>query len=235
MGARLTPKQLDQIVREYFGPGGAGECPICPACGEDLEIESRSVAGLDRGPPLQFAELCRHGHHGPLDGSDLFVSRGEQFSEDVAGDVDGRVGLVVDLPVVGGVADVAFRVLHDAVRSDDRVAQGLGADNHLVVFVEEDDRGSGELTFLVGQRDRFAVLVEVGQAGVGGAQVDPDRVGSLRIHFESVRLCRPELRDDRATTSARGMARGRVSMSRCNHVTITAPGPPENRSGSRSA
>ncbi len=46
MGARLTPKQLDQIVREYFGPGGAGECPICPGCGEDLEIESRSVAGF---------------------------------------------------------------------------------------------------------------------------------------------------------------------------------------------
>ena len=194
---RAAAEVVDQdplLVGQLGEPETLGAQHVAQCCGDrfvdDVDLfETRVVAGLDRGSSLQFAELGRHGDHGPLDGSDLFVSGREQFSEDVAGDVDGRVRLVVDLPVVGGVADVAFRVLHDAVGSHDRVPQGLGADDHLVVVGEEDDRGRGEFTFLVGQGDRFAVLVEVGQAGIGGAQVDPDRVGSLCVHFESVRLC----------------------------------------------
>ncbi|MBI4445947.1 MAG: hypothetical protein HY645_08545 [Acidobacteria bacterium] len=38
-----TVEEKDQIVREYFGPAGATESPLCPRCGEVLKFKrSRS-------------------------------------------------------------------------------------------------------------------------------------------------------------------------------------------------
>ena len=110
------------------------------------------------------------------------------------------------------VADMSFRVLHHPVGADDGIAECFGADDHLLVFIEEDDRRRGEFTFLVGERGRFTVLVEVGQAGVGGAEVDSDRVGSVGVHVQLVHFVRLALWDDRATTSSKDMARRGGSM-----------------------
>ena len=55
MNTKQIPGQLDRIVREYFGPGGVGECPICQDCGHDLEIRSNFLTGFG----LQLKIRCR--------------------------------------------------------------------------------------------------------------------------------------------------------------------------------
>ena len=77
---------------------------------------------------------------------------------------------------------MSLRILDNSVRADDGVPQGLGADDDLLILVEEDHRGRRQLAFLVGQGDRLAVLVEIGQAGIGCAQVNPDGVRFVRLH-----------------------------------------------------
>lgn len=37
---KFTDEEKDQIIREYFGPAGAGENPRCPFCGEVLDFDS---------------------------------------------------------------------------------------------------------------------------------------------------------------------------------------------------
>ncbi len=36
-----SDRDQDQIIREYFGPTGVGETPLCPQCGETLQFDSR--------------------------------------------------------------------------------------------------------------------------------------------------------------------------------------------------
>lgn len=43
-----------QIVREYFGPAGAGEPSLCPGCGQDLDICSTVLKGFG----LQLRVKC---------------------------------------------------------------------------------------------------------------------------------------------------------------------------------
>ena len=174
------------------------------------------MAGFDCRTALRLAELRRDGDHGVLDRADLFVCRGQQFAEDVVGNVDGCVGLTVDRPVVIGVANEPLGILNHAIGADNGVSQGLGADEDVLPLFEEDDRGSGQFPLLVGQGDRFALLVEVGQAGVGGSQVNSDGVRVFRVHD--------------LTTCLLSAHNSRWFGARF-HATITARGPLEKADG----
>ena len=179
---------LDPLLVGQFGePQALRAQHIAQRCGnrlvDDIDLfEPRPVTRLDRCSSLQLAELGRHGDHGPVDRSDLFVGGRQQFSEHVAGDVDRGVVLAVNGPAVRGVADVPLRILYDTVRADDGISQRLGADDDLLILVEENHRGRRQFAFLVGQGDRLAVLVEIGQAGIGCSQVNPDGVRFVRLH-----------------------------------------------------
>ncbi len=41
----MTEQEKDEIIRDYFGPGGAEENPRCPSCGEVLRFDALHDSG----------------------------------------------------------------------------------------------------------------------------------------------------------------------------------------------
>jgi hypothetical protein len=77
---------------------------------------------------------------------------------------------------MGRISHLSFGMNDDSIRMENRISQRLGPDNHLIA-IEQDRRRGGKLTILIGDRDRFAMLIQVGNTGISGSQVDANGVG----------------------------------------------------------
>ena len=62
----------------------------------------------------------------------------------------------------------------------DRVAEGFGAD-HRPVIVEKHNRWRRNFALFIGDRNRFSMFVQIGDARIGGPQVDPHSMSGQHI------------------------------------------------------
>ena len=76
---------------------------------------------------------------------------------------------------MGRISHLSFGMNDDSIRMENRISQRLGPDNHLIAIEQDRGRG-GKLTILIGDRDRFAMLIQVGNTGISGSQVDANGV-----------------------------------------------------------
>ena len=145
---------------------------------DDVDLlEPRRATGFEGGQALPLAELRGDGDHGLFDRPDLPLRVGQQLAQDRRRNIGGRVGFSVDRPRLLGIAHPTLGVLDDMCRIHDRVAQRLGPDDLFPLVVHHHRRGRN-FTLLVGNRDRLVLLVQVGNARIGGSQVDSDGVWS---------------------------------------------------------
>ena len=136
-------------------------------------LQARRVARLHRRVPLHVAELRGDRDHRLRDRPDLLLRRRQQFLENQRRDIDGTIGPAVDPPPLADVPHEPLGILDDAFRMADRVAQRFGSDDRLLPL-EQHDRRSGKLPFLVRKRDRLAALVQMGDDRIRRSEVDPD-------------------------------------------------------------
>ena len=76
---------------------------------------------------------------------------------------------------MGQISHLSFGMNDDSIGMQNRISQRLGPDNHLIAIEQDRGRG-GKLTILIGDRDRFAMLIQVGNTGISGSQVDANGV-----------------------------------------------------------
>ena len=85
--------------------------------------------------PAQFSEIQRQ----MTVEADLFLCGVEQLLEHQRGDVGRSPTAITDFPLLLLVTHESLRVLHNAIRFHNGVAQRFGADHNLAIGVEEDD------------------------------------------------------------------------------------------------
>ena len=76
------------------------------------------------------------------DFSDLLLRGCDQLSQDHAGNMHRRVSRVIDLPEFLRVAHETLRMLHDTLRTGDRIPHGFRADNRLIDHQRKQPTGS---------------------------------------------------------------------------------------------
>ena len=173
---------------------------------DDIDaLETGLKAHLDRRLPLPIAELGRHGDDRLRDRADLLGGRIEHLSQHERSDIDRCVLLAFDGPRLVR-SDVALGVLHDMRRLEHRVPQRFSPDDDILA-VEHHDRRRGHLPFLIGQRDRLTMFVEVREAGICGPQVNPNGVS---LQHDELSRC---LADRKAGELQRPIGSRRVMLS----------------------
>jgi len=148
-------------------------------------VQPGDLPGAGGRVALRDAEVSRAGDHHIVD-----VIAGvlrcvlHQLAHDVGGDLLRRVLLALVVERVVLAAHLALDQLDSRVGIQQAGVLGLLADNPLRT-VKLDDRGRGAVTGAVGHDGRPVVLVHVGDAGVGGAQVNAEDRRMLLAHVPS--------------------------------------------------
>ena len=142
-------------------------------------FQSGQTPRLSRPLPLDIAELGRDGNDSLLNRTEPILRPVEQLANDEGRDIDGRVTLAIDRPRLAGVTHVPLGVLDHAIRVRHSVTECFRTDDHIGA-VNQDDRRSGQFSFLVGKRNRLALRTQIRNTGIGRPQVDSDRVSERR-------------------------------------------------------
>ena len=98
----------------------------------------------------------------------------DQLAEDDGGERFGPELAAGDGPAVGGLAHAPLDERGDPVGLLQGDVEGRLADDGAAVVEQQDGAGREHVAVAVGQRDRLAAVVQGGDGGEGGAQVDAD-------------------------------------------------------------
>ena len=74
-----------------------------------------------------------------------------------------------------GTAHITFGMDNNSIGMPDGISHRLGTDDNIVTIEQHGGRGR-EFTILVWNRNRLAMLIQVGDAGISRSQVDADGV-----------------------------------------------------------
>ena len=147
--------------------------------GQDIEhVQAGYLPGLAGGFALEQPEVGGHGdHHVAHLVAGLLLRGIGQLAQDQRGDRLGGVILPVER-VVDVLAHLPFDQLDHKVRGEHGGVLRLPAHDHVVRRLEVDHRGRRVLAHRALQHDRPAGRVHMGDAGVGGAEIN-----SVGSHF----------------------------------------------------
>jgi hypothetical protein len=149
-------------------------------------VQAGDPPGVGGGLAAGVVEIVGDRDHGVADLADAFLGVLPQLLEDQGGDELGREGAALVLLLKTALAHVTLDPLDHPLGIFHRRPRAVRTDDHPAAVAQQDEAGRFHLVVVVGDGDRIALLVELGNGREGRAQVDADR---MAFHETDVHGC----------------------------------------------